>query len=597
MAEGDDNVTKIQKRFKEEIPRDHNVQDSVLNALRVRNLELRKSANLDKVHKKALHPDSLTEASKLRDAERFLGDKPSGGLPYNIEVPGLEDRFDSQWVGPTLGEQGNRHPELQQEVLKALEDRDRYLRSPNGLPYPGRSKSSTPNRGGGAGSGGQGSGGSRMSSGSREYDFNEMAKLGGAMSQNQKALEDVRSSFVGPVQEESDPVPTEVDLGDDAPMPTEVNLDSVNEKELAYAAKRRMEEDGHPGADMLLTPSNIKKLAQFETKARRVESQRQAYEQDPQKYEMDTADALDGYTKSWVQRYQLDHQGEGAARGVNAAVREVGQAEAPSAPKEIQGMDSPRGQGPRAMSGASSGGEAPAPRGQQSGGTERRPDQGKVPAGDTKPKADLKSVARSAQQSGVKGMMTGAGKYTEQQPSMASTGMSFKEGGASKVARVDPSQRGEFNPDEPSTNSATRAALAEFIPSSIIPTALGVGALKSGLPGKMAKKIESEVIPAVGGMARRMAGKAEAEAAPVVNNISKVAKPMGLRRAEARNAAPSRADVQKTIKNATPAPTPKKPTPKKNATEVAHKASEYLDDTEAIKRAREFAGVKPKKEK
>lgn len=424
-----------------------------------------------------------------------------------------------------------------------------------------------------------------MASGSREYDFNEMAKLGGEMSQNQKALDDVRSSFVGPVQEETDdsaapPVPTEVDLGDDAPMPTEVNLDSVNEKELAYAAKRRMEEDGHPGADMLLTPSNIKKLAQFETKARRVESQRQAYEQDPQKYEMDTADALDGYTKSWVQRYQLDHQGEGAARGVNAAVREVGQAEAPSAPKEIQGMDSPRGQGPRAMSGASSGGEASAPRRQQSGGDERRPDPREVPASDPKPQADLKSVARSAQQSGVKGMMTGAGKSTEQQPSMASTGMSFKEGGASKVARVDPSQRGEFNPDEPSTNSATRAALGEFIPSSIIPTALGVGALKSGLPGKMAKKIESEVIPAVGGMARRMAGKAEAEAAPVVNNISRVTKPRGLVKASLPEK-PPRADVNKVIAGAESKPTPRKAPASKSATEVSHKASEYLGNKES----------------
>lgn len=239
-----------------------------------------------------------------------------------------------------------------------------------------------------------------MASGSREYDFNEMAKLGGEISQNQKALDDVRSTFVGPMQESADdsaPVPTEVDLGDDAPMPTEVNLDSVNEKELAYAAKRRMEEEGHPGADMLMTPNNLKKLAQFETKARRVEAQRQAYEQDPQKYEMDTADALDGYTKSWMQKYQLDHQGEGAARGINTAVQEVGQAEAPSTPKEVQGMDSPRGQGPRSMSGASSGGEAPTPRRQQSGGTERRPDPSEVPASDTKPK----SVTESSKSSGI----------------------------------------------------------------------------------------------------------------------------------------------------------------------------------------------------
>lgn len=196
---------------------------------------------------------------------------------------------------------------------------------------------------------------------------------------------------------------------------------------------------------------------------------------------------------------------------------------------------------------------------------------------------------------------------------MASTGMSFTDG-----SKPTPPQRGmasyedprmtawvrQQNPpedkpskvamkngpqaDEPATNVATRNMLAELIPSSILPVAAAGAGLKAAKP--IASKIEQEVIPGAQMLARRMMGSeargANKVAQEVNNNISRVAKPPGLVKAALpprpnAQAQAAAADAETLARAAQRASSKASVPPTKNSTEVAHKASEYLDKSAA----------------
>lgn len=230
-----------------------------------------------------------------------------------------------------------------------------------------------------------------MGSGSREYDFNTMADMGRQMSENKKALDDVRSEFVGPVQEEeAPPEPTPVIL--DGPA-TEEGDNKVNLNELAYAAKRRMEEEGHPAADILLTPNNVKKLADFETKARRVEKERLAYEADPENYDLNSANALDAYTKSWnLKNLTPDQLHPGPSTWKPGAADE---ASASSVAPEVSRVAPDRGNREQVDGGGSPGSKAPAPGRQPASSSERHTAANPVPAGKSAASPTPKSPSKT----------------------------------------------------------------------------------------------------------------------------------------------------------------------------------------------------------
>lgn len=230
-----------------------------------------------------------------------------------------------------------------------------------------------------------------MNSGSREFDFNTMADMGKQVSENKKALDDVRSSFVGPTQEEDAPEPTPVVL--DGPATEEGDDNKVNLNELAYAAKRHLEEVGHPAADMLMTPANIKKLAEFENKRQRVERERLAYEEDPEGYDLNSANALDAYVKSWnLKNLTPEQLHPGPSTWKPGAADEA----APTpVDKEVPRMAPDRGNGMSVDGGSSSGGEAPAPRRQSSGGAERPAPASKVSAGKSAASAPTKGPSKT----------------------------------------------------------------------------------------------------------------------------------------------------------------------------------------------------------
>lgn len=365
-----------------------------------------------------------------------------------------------------------------------------------------------------------------MNSGSREFDFNTMADMGRQMSENKKALDDVRSEFVGPVQEEEPgPEPTPVVL--DGPATEDAN-NKVNLNELAYAAKRRMEEEGHPAADILLTPNNVKKLADFETKARRVEKERLAYEADPENYDLNSANALDAYTKSWnLKNLTPDQLHPGPSTWKPGAADE-----APPAPvdKEVPRMAPDRGNGMSVDGGSSSGGEAPAPRRQSSGGAERPAPASKVSAGKPAASAPAKGPSKTnngittgpvnprpkAEISGnfnrivVPEKETGMASYEDPRMVAWSRGPGAAptpEAPPSKVAQLPPDKRGKYSPDMSPSKAAALEAMGQMIPESIIPTAMAGAALKGGLPRKIAEKVETEMIPRVVNAGRKMVGK------------------------------------------------------------------------------------------
>lgn len=389
-----------------------------------------------------------------------------------------------------------------------------------------------------------------MNSGSREFDFNTMADMGKQVSENKKALDDVRSSFVGPTQEEDAPEPTPVVL--DGPATEEGDDNKVNLNELAYAAKRHLEEVGHPAADMLMTPANIKKLAEFENKRQRVERERLAYEEDPEGYDLNSANALDAYVKSWNLKNLTPEQRTGSSAGPAA---EATAASAEAIAKEVPRMAPDRGNGMSVDGGSSSGGEAPAPRRQSSGGAERPAPASKVSAGKSAASAPAKGPSKTnngvttgpvnprpkAEISGnfnrivVPEKETGMASYEDPRMVAWSRGPGAAptpEAPPSKVAQLPPDKRGKYSPDMSPSKAAALEAMGQMIPESIIPTAMAGAALKGGLPRKIAEKVETEMIPGVVNAGRKMVGKLRppvAETPQVNNNISRVAKPPGLR--------------------------------------------------------------------
>jgi len=407
-----------------------------------------------------------------------------------------------------------------------------------------------------------------MNSGSREFDFNTMADVGKQVSENKKALDDVRSSFVGPTQEEDAPEPTPVVL--DGPATEEGDDNKVNLNELAYAAKRHLEEVGHPAADMLMTPANIKKLAEFENKRQRVERERLAYEEDPEGYDLNSANALDAYVKSWNLKNLTPEQRTGTSTWKPGAADE---ATPPAGNAEVSRVAPDRGNGMSVDAGGSSGGEAPAPRRQSAGGAERPAPARSVPA--SKPAASPAPKGASKTNNGITtgpvnprlktdpsaGITTGPVNPNNSQPAsvpsqeelirkndaekvglseakslvssvfapMGSGGNGLEEAsrntpramsgittgptnprstsGPSRVAQLPPGQRGKYSPDMPSSKAAAYEAMAQMIPESIIPTALAGAALKGGLPRKMADKVETEIMPGVVNAGRKLAGR------------------------------------------------------------------------------------------
>lgn len=364
-----------------------------------------------------------------------------------------------------------------------------------------------------------------MNSGSREFDFNTMADMGKQVSENKKALDDVRSSFVGPTQEEEAPEPTPVIL--DGPA-TEEGDNKVNLNELAYAAKRRMEEEGHPAADILLTPNNVKKLAEFETKARRVEKERLAYEADPENYDLNSANALDAYTKSWNLKHLSPEQlHPGPSTWKPGAADEAAPA---SVDKEVPRVAPDRGEAMPVVRDGPAGGEAPAPRRQPAGGSERPASANKVSASKSAASTPAKGSSKTNN-----GITTGpvnphpkseiSGNFNRIKAPEKETGMASYEdprmvgwmrgpGAAptpeatpSKVAQLPPDKRGKYSPDMSPSKAAALEAMGQMIPESIIPAAMAGAALKGGLPRKIAEKVETEMIPGVVGVGRKMAGK------------------------------------------------------------------------------------------
>jgi len=389
-----------------------------------------------------------------------------------------------------------------------------------------------------------------MNSGSREFDFNTMADMGKQVSENKKALDDVRSSFVGPTQEEDAPEPTPVVL--DGPATEEGDDNKVNLNELAYAAKRRMEEEGHPAADILLTPNNVKKLADFETKARRVEKERLAYEADPDNYDLNSANALDAYTKSWNLKHLSPEQlHPGPSTWKPGAADEA----APTpVDKEVPRVAPDRGNSVSVDGGSSSGGEAPAPRRQSAGGTERPAPAGKV--SESKPPAVAPTKGPSKTNNGI---TTGPNPPATTRPlSREANEIRAKaKVSARELNNLSPEERTEFNQtgisplngeewDQAAYNGPVKSAeemrqiLAsrkqlekegqvgspEFI-ASIVPPLLGAagmyGMSKAGPKINKAGQRLGAGIETVKAMTNRPASK------PAVNNnISRVAKPPGL---------------------------------------------------------------------
>jgi len=407
-----------------------------------------------------------------------------------------------------------------------------------------------------------------MNSGSREFDFNTMADVGKQVSENKKALDDVRSSFVGPTQEEDAPEPTPVVL--DGPATEEGDDNKVNLNELAYAAKRHLEEVGHPAADMLMTPANIKKLAEFENKRQRVERERLAYEEDPEGYDLNSANALDAYVKSWNLKNLTPEQRTGTSTWKPGAADE---ATPPAGNAEVSRVAPDRGNGMSVDAGGSSGGEAPAPRRQPAGSSERPAPASKVsksnPPASPTPKGASKTnngittgpVNPRLKTDPSAGITTGPVNPNNSQPAsvpsqeelirkndaekvglseakslvssvfapMGSGGNGLEEAsrntpramsgittgptnprstsGPSRVAQLPPGQRGKYSPDMPSSKAAAYEAMAQMIPESIIPTALAGAALKGGLPRKMADKVETEIMPGVVNAGRKLAGR------------------------------------------------------------------------------------------
>lgn len=466
-----------------------------------------------------------------------------------------------------------------------------------------------------------------MNSGSREFDFNTMADMGKQVSENKKALDDVRSSFVGPTQEEEAPEPTPVILDGSA---IEEGDNKVNLNELAYAAKRRMEEEGHPAADILLTPNNVKKLAEFETKARRVEKERLAYEADPENYDLNSANALDAYTKSWNLKHLSPEQlHPGPSTWKPGAADEAAPA---SVDKEVPRVAPDRGEAMPVVRDGPAGGEAPAPRRQSAGGSERPASANKVSAS--------KSAASTPAKGSSKIDINSLGNFNRVPSNphkMVSKGMSFEAGPApekgmasyedprmvawdravnappeqhSKVGALKPgdkfyNMRGA-NPDNGSAGVEYQATMGQMLPS-VLAAAPAAAMLKEGIPGKMAEKVETELIPGAMNMGRKLASKlASKEEAPaakvaqevVNNNISRVPKPKGLVKASLPEK-PSGKGVRQQIQQAEAAvaPKPRAPVNKRGATEASHKASEYLEkrDASAASKERTKANIKQKK--
>lgn len=364
-----------------------------------------------------------------------------------------------------------------------------------------------------------------MNSGSREFDFNTMADMGKQVSENKKALDDVRSSFVGPTQEEeAPPEPTPVIL--DGPATEEAD-NKVNLNELAYAAKRHLEEVGHPAADMLMTPANVKKLAEFESKRQRVERERLAYEEDPEGYDLNSANALDAYVKSWNLKNLTPEQRTGSSAGPAA---EAAAASAEAIAKEVPRMAPDRSDRMSVDGGGSSGGEAPAPRRQSAGGAERPAPARSVPA--SKPAASPAPKGASKTNNGIttgpvnprpKAEISGnfnrivvpekeTGMASYEDPRMVAWSRGpgaapTPEAPPSKVAQLPPDKRGKYSPDMSPSKAAALEAMGQMIPESIIPTAMAGAALKGGLPRKIAEKVETEMIPGVVNAGRKMIGK------------------------------------------------------------------------------------------
>jgi len=382
-----------------------------------------------------------------------------------------------------------------------------------------------------------------MGSGSREQDyFNQMADMGKRLEDNKAALNDLRSNFVGPTEEESAPAPTRVNL-DEAAM-SEPRNSEVDQREKAYMAIRRLGEAGHDAAHILLTPENVTKLAQWEDKAQRIEQARMAYEQDPQKYAMDSANALDGYIASWNQKNLTPEQRTGASSAVTSAAEALNEASSSAIAQEVPGVDrnvaTPRLQSEGHYS--EGGGETPAPRGQSA----------RSPGGQTNraevPQSGNRSQLHSA---GASGVTTGPTRQQEVEgrkkagladpngPQLVAGAPPVDRSGPSKVGALKPGDkffemRGS-RPDAPSGNVAYQETMAQMLPSALaaVPAA---AMIKEGLPGKMAEKVETELIPGAMSMGRKIASKLSSkESAPaakatqeVNNNISKVSKPPGL---------------------------------------------------------------------
>lgn len=452
-----------------------------------------------------------------------------------------------------------------------------------------------------------------MGSGSREYDFNQMADMGKAISDNKAALNDVRSNFVGPEQpREEAPVPTRVNL---EATPEEMSRNSdVDKREKAYMAIRRLGEAGHDAANILLTPENIDKLSQWEDKAQRVEQARMAYEQDPKQYAMDSANQLDGYIKSWNLKNLSPEQRTGASPGIVNAAEMLNEAASAPAQEEVPSVDGNVSEGPGMVQRSEGGGEAPAPRGQSPRSENGPAHSSKVSSGGGSTKAGPASAAKIDVES--------LGNFNRVPPNphkMASTGMSLDSGAPpekgmasyedprmkawvnsvnaepekpSKVGALKPGDkffemRGS-RPDAPSGNVAYQETAAHMLPS-VLAAAPAAAMLKEGVPGKLAEKVETELIPGAMNAGRKIASRlARKEAEPaakaaqeVNNNISRVAKPPGLVKASLPPK-PSRESVRQQVKTAEGVASKASPKPAfKSATEATHKASEYLEKKNA----------------
>ena len=468
-----------------------------------------------------------------------------------------------------------------------------------------------------------------MGSGSREQDyFNQMADMGKGLEDNKAALNDLRSNFVGPIEEEPAPAPTRVNL-DEVAM-SEPRNSEVDQREKAYMAIRRLGEAGHDAAHILLTPDNVTKLAQWEDKAQRIEQARMAYEQDPQKYAMDSANALDGYIASWNQKNLTPEQRTGASPAVTSAAEAINEAAPSAVAQEVQGVDRNVATSGLQSEGhySEGGGEAPTPRRQPSRGQGGQANRASVSQGGNR--SQLHSAGASGittgptRQQEVEGRKK-AGLADPNGPQLISGSPAVDRSGPSKVGALKPGDkffemRGS-RPDAPSGNVAYQETMAQMLPSALaaVPAA---AMIKEGLPGKMAEKVETELIPGAMNMGRKIASKLSSkESAPTremvenssfktvpniqsgrMQGMSPEAKAAQLRQPQR----PTSNDVRQTIRNAesgtnavrdsfgyrdgsaraaaaqnNPVNAGLSKRPAKNAAELAHKASEYLDARDA----------------